>query len=391
MSKTLFVLLIAQFLSVFADNTILFTVIAMVMKTPHIASWYVPALQSVFLVSFVALAPWVGVIADRYAKSWVLIAANLIKAGGAGLLLSGVEPLAAYALVGIGAAIYSPAKYGILPELAGHRDLVKANSWVEASTILAILTGMAAGARLADYSISWSLTMAIGLLLISAVIAVLLPDRNGKPAAAGWKIPVFYREIRFFLTLPRTRFAVLGGSMFWAAAASVRVILIAWAPLVLLTQSTSEIAELTLFLALGIIFGSALAPQIIPLEHLRRARIPGYLMGFMAIGLSFTDSLWPARLVLLGMGVAGGVFIVPINAVLQEQGQLSIGSGGAVAMQNFFQNAAMLLAVGLYTLATAQQISPVAALLGLGGFLITATLLLMLTMPHNGVKAANLE
>ena len=391
MSKTLFVLLIAQFLSVFADNTILFTVIAMVMKAPHIPSWYVPALQSVFLVSFVALAPWVGVIADRYAKSWVLIAANLIKAAGAGLLLSGVEPLAAYALVGIGAAIYSPAKYGILPELAGHRDLVKANSWVEGSTILAILTGMAAGARLADYSISWSLTMAIGLLLISAVIAVLLPARNGKPAAAGWKIPVFYREIRFFLTLPRTRFAVLGGSMFWAAAASVRVILIAWAPLVLLTQSTSEIAELTLFLALGIIFGSALAPQIIPLEHLRRARIPGYLMGFMAIGLSFTDSLWPARLVLLGMGVAGGVFIVPINAVLQEQGQLSIGSGGAVAMQNFFQNAAMLLAVGLYTLATAQQISPIAALLGLGGFLITATLLLMLTMPHNGAKVANLE
>ncbi|QWF69932.1 lysophospholipid transporter LplT [Methylomonas paludis] len=391
MNKALLILLLAQFLSVFADNTILFTVIAMVMHSPQTPGWYVPALQSVFLISFVGLAPWVGIYADRHPKARVLILANLIKACGAGLVLLQIDALAAYAVVGIGAAIYSPAKYGILPELAGHQELVKANSWIEGSTILAILTGMVAGARLADYSVNWSMLSAILLLLISAAAALLLPKGSSKPVPDGWKIRLFYREIRYFIAQPRTRFAVLGGSMFWAGAASVRVIIIAWAPLVLLTRTATDIAELTLFLALGIILGSALVPKIIPLEHLRRARIPAYLMGAMIIGLSFTDTVWAARGVLLLMGTAGGMFIVPINAALQEQGQLSIGSGGAVAMQNFFQNAAMLLSVGIYSLAAAQQLSPIAALQFLGILIITATILLMLTMPQTTTSAANLE
>ncbi|MDD5115435.1 MAG: MFS transporter, partial [Methylobacter sp.] len=150
MTKHIYPLLIAQFLSAFADNAILFTVIALVMQSAQLASWYVPALQSSFLLAFVLLAPWVGGFADHHAKSKVLIIANLIKASGAGLLLLHVEPLLAYGVVGMGAAIYSPAKYGILPELVGHDSLVKANSWIEGSTILAILLGMVIGARVAD-------------------------------------------------------------------------------------------------------------------------------------------------------------------------------------------------------------------------------------------------
>jgi len=386
MNKAIYSLLIAQFLSVFADNTILFTVIALVMQNAGHPSWYVPALQSVFLAAFVLLAPWVGVFADHHPKSRVLIVANLIKAGGAGLLLLQVEPLIAYCLVGVGAAIYSPAKYGILPELAGHRELVKANSWVEGSTILAILTGMAAGAKVADYSIVWALSGSIVLLLISAATTLLLPVTVSKTSAAGAKLPLFYREICCFLAAPRTRFAVLGGSLFWGTAACVRVILIAWAPLVLLTHNASDIAQLTLFLALGIIAGAALVPKLIPLEHLRRARIPAYLMGMLIVALAFTDAVWPARAVLFAMGAAGGMFIVPINATLQEIGQHSIGSGGAVAMQNFFQNVAMLCTVGVYTLAASQQLGPVAALMILGGLLIVATILLMLHMPESATR-----
>lgn len=387
MSQYTYPLLIAQFLSAFADNAILFTVIALVMQTAEPASWYIPALQSVFLIAFVLLAPWVGAFADNYAKSRVLIVANLIKAAGAGLLLINVEPLIAYCLVGVGAALYSPAKYGILPELAGHNGLVKANSWIEGSTILAILTGMVVGAKVADYSIIWALLGTMVLYLISAATTLFLPVNISRAPVSGSKVVLFFQEVRSFLATPRSRFAVLGASLFWAAAACVRVIIIAWAPLVLMSHNASDIANLTLFLAIGIIAGSALVPRLIPLEHLRRARIPAYLMALLIMGLSFTDAVWPARLVLFFMGTAGGMFIVPINAALQELGQQSIGSGGAVAMQNFFQNLAMLLSVGSYTFAASLQVGPVAALLVLGGLLLIATFWVVLRLPESAITS----
>lgn len=381
MNKQIYPLLIAQFLSAFADNAILFTVIALVMQSAQLASWYVPALQSVFLIAFVILAPWVGAFADHHAKANVLIIANLIKAAGAGLLLLNIEPLIAYCLVGTGAAIYSPAKYGILPELADQDSLVKANSWIEGSTILAILLGMMIGAKVADYSIQWALIGTIIVFFISAAVTLLLPNKIEKKAKSSSKTTQFYQQICLFFTTPRSRFAVLGASLFWATAATVRVIIIAWAPLVLMTQNASDIAELTLFLAIGIIVGSAVVPHLIPLHLLSRARIPAYLMAIFIIALSFTGSIWPARTALFAIGVAGGMFIVPINAALQELGQQSIGSGSAVALQGFFQNIAMLIAVGSYTYAASLDVSPISAMLTLGVLLIIATLLVSLHLP----------
>ncbi|MEE7627061.1 lysophospholipid transporter LplT [Methylobacter sp. Wu8] len=387
MNKQIYPLLIAQFLSAFADNAILFTVIAMVMQSTQLPGWYVPALQSVFLVAFVVLAPWVGGFADNHPKSRVLIIANLIKASGAGLLLCNVEPLIAYCIVGVGAAVYSPAKYGILPELAGHEFLVKANSWIEGSTILAILMGMIVGAKVADYSIVWALTGTIVMFTASALITLSLPVRILKhETIPGSRIMAFWKEIGAFFITPRSRFAILGGSLFWAAAATLRVIIVVWAPLVLLSKNATEIAELTLFLAVGIIAGSALVPRMIPLEHLRRARIPAYLMAAFIIVLSLMDSIWPARFTLFFIGMMGGMFIVPVNAALQEIGQQSIGSGSAVALQGFFQNLAMLLAVGGYTFAAAHHIAPVAAMFVLGALVFGATFLVSLHLPDNQQK-----
>ena len=349
MNKKIYPLLIAQFLSAFADNAILFTVIALVMQSAKLTTWYVPALQSVFLIAFVVLAPWVGSFADTHAKSKVLIIANLVKASGAGLLLLNVEPLIAYCLVGMGAAIYSPAKYGILPELTDHDSLVKANSWIEGSTIFAILLGMVVGAKVADYSIQWALIGTIILFIASAMVTFLIPTQAIKKAESGSKIIHFTKQIGQFFTTSRSRFAILGASLFWSVAATIRVIIIAWAPVVLMSQNASEVAEITLFLAIGIIIGSALVPHLIPLEFLSRARIPAYFMAFFIILLSFADNIWFARAALFFIGTAGGMFIVPINAALQELGKDSIGSGGAVAMQGFFQNVAMLIAVGCYT------------------------------------------
>jgi LPLT family lysophospholipid transporter-like MFS transporter len=158
------------------------------------------------------------------------------------------------------------------------------------------------------------------------------------------------------------------------------VIIIAWAPLVLMTKNTTDIAFLTLFLAIGIILGSAIVILLIPIEKIRRARIPSYLMAVFVVALSMTDSIWPARIALLLIGVMGGMFIVPINAVLQELGKQSIGSGRAVALQGFFNNVAMLVGVGCYTLAASNQIDPVVAMMALGFVIYAGTFAVTLSL-----------
>ena len=388
MNKHIYPLLIAQFLTAFADNAILFTVVAMVMKTTNQASWYVPALQSVFLVAFVLLAPWAGGFADHYPKSRVMIFANLVKASGSGLLLLNIEPLMAYCVVGMGAAVYSPAKYGILPELAGREFLVKANSLIEGSSILAILTGMMVGAKVADFSTQLALLATIILFTASALVTLFVPVKINHNKNNGSRLLAFVKDIRYFFTTPRSRFAMLGASLFWATAATLRVIIIAWAPLILLSKNATEIAELTLFLALGIIAGSSIVPRMIPLEHLRRARLPAYIMAVFIYVLSLADAVWPARFILFFIGMMGGMFIVPVNAALQELGHQSIGSGAAVALQGFFQNLAMLVAVGCYTYAVSRQVNPVTALIILSITIFIATLLVSLHLPDNQPKQA---
>ena len=382
MSKHLYSLLVAQFLSAFADNAVLFTVIAIVMHSAHAESWYVPAVQTAFTVAYVVLAPWAGEIADTYPKSKVLLFANLIKASGAGLLLLNVEPIVAYCVVGIGAAIYNPVKYGILPELAEHRFLVKANSLLEGSTIVAILLGMMVGAKVADWSVHWALVGCLTLFITSALCTLMLPTGTIRKAVSESKIIAFAKEIGHFTQLPGALFTLLGGGLFWLAAATLRVILIAWAPLVLMSKNATEIAELTLFLAIGIILGSAIVPGLIPLEKLGRARFPAYIMAVAIIVLAFTTSIWPARLSLIFIGMMGGMFIVPVNAMLQELGKNSIGSGRSVALQGFFNNIAMLIGVGCFTFAGTHNVGPVIAMITLGFFVFLGTFMVSTNLRH---------
>ncbi len=369
-------LLTGQFLTAFSDNAILFTLIAIVLKNDQFDGWYIPALQSVFLAAYVLVAPWAGPFADKHPKPQVLIIGNLLKAAGVGLILLSVEPLIAYALVGLGAAIYSPAKYGILPEMVGHKTLVKANSWVESSTIAAIILGTLAGGKLADVSIHYALTMVAACYLLSIVATLFIPAMQARGGTLQHAFGDFRHMLRGFMQTPRARFAMLGGSLFWGAAAVIRILLVAWAPLVLATRSAGDISELALFLAIGVIIGSAVAPKLIPLEQLRRARLPAFAMGMSILLFGLVETLWPARIVLMLIGIAGGLFIVPINAAIQDIGQSTIGSGRAVAIQNFFQNMAMLLTVGIYTAASAVEISLYAVILTLGISVLAATLLI---------------
>lgn len=386
MNRGLYALLFAQFLTAFADNAILFTAIAMVLAATGTAGWYIPALQSAFLVAFVVLAPWVGSFADSRPKAVVLMIGNLCKGVGALLILIGVEPLLAYALVGVGAAIYGPAKYGILPEMLPHERLVQANSWVEGSTIVAIIAGTVIGARVADASITAALVLIIVCYGLSLAATLLIPRIAPRHAGEGRGPRHFIGTMRAFFATSRARFVMLGTSLFWAAAAVLRLLLVAWAPVVLLTRNTADIADLTLALAIGIVIGAALAPRLIPIERLRRARLAAYAMGVFILLLSLVDAVWPARAMLVFIGIAGGLFMVPINATLQEIGHKTIGSGGAVALQNFFENLAMLTTVGIYTFAAGQGVAAVDSIVTVGVLVLIATFLVSRHLPADQAK-----
>lgn len=372
--------LATQFLTAFADNAVLFTAVTLVLQQGT-ASWYVPALQAAFLVAFVAGAPWVGAFADGRPKRQVLWIANLVKASGVGLLMAGSDPLLAYAVIGLGAALYSPAKYGILPELVADHRLVVANGWIEGSTILAILSGTYLGAVVAERSILLALGLILALYLGSALIAARLrhaqiAGRNREPALRR-----FLQQMRTLLATPRARFATLGVSLFWGAATVLRLLLVAWAPAVLLMTDSSDIALLTLFVAVGIAVGAFLAPRLIPMPRLRRARLAAYAMGILIALLATQTELWGARLMLFLAGLAGGLFVVPINAALQDIGHRSTGSGGAVAIQNFFENLTMLAGSGLYALAAGAGADPVLSLLVLAAAVMLATTLVSWRLP----------
>lgn len=305
------------------------------------------------------------------------------------MMLGGGEPLIAYAIVGVGAALYAPAKYGILPELLPSEALVRANGWIEGSTILAILLGSVAGGRLADSNIPLALSAVLGLYLASAVATLFI--RRTPPSLSHWP-PV----MRHFVSMNRTllrdgkaRIAALGVSLFWASAAVLRVVLVAWAPVVLAMHRSEDVAVLMVYVAVGVALGSVLAPRLIPLPHLRRARLAAYMMGACVILLSTATSLGLTRTLLILTGLFGGMFMVPMNAVMQAIGHRSIGSGGAVAVQHFYENLAMVLGTGVYSLAAARGLDPVASLLVLGVVVVVVTLLISLRLPPLSNPAAS--
>ena len=390
MKRDVYLLLFAQFLTAFADNAILFTAITMVMQATDTPAWYIPALQGSFLVAFVLCAPWVGPYADARPKAQVLTTGNVVKGIGAVLMLLHVEPLLSYAVVGLGAAIYGPAKYGILPELVGEQHLVKANGWIEGSTILAILAGTLVGALLSESSVTLALGVVAVLYVISALVALWITRLAVVPYDKKPALPHFIAMVRRLLSTPRARFSTLGVSLFWAVSVVLRVLLVAWAPAVLLITQTSKIAELVMYLAIGVAVGALLAARFIPLAFLRRARLAAYGMGVVVLLLSLVDDLWLARAALFAAGIAGGMFVVPINAALQEIGHKSIGAGGAVSVQNFFENLAMLIASGLYSVAAGMGALPVPAIIALGVFVLLATFIISWHLPKDSGAVAEL-
>jgi MFS transporter, LPLT family, lysophospholipid transporter len=382
-SRGMFATLAAQFLSAFGDNALLFAALALIRKDSYPA-WSGPLLQAFFVGAYILLAPFVGVFADARPKGSVMLYANILKfVGGLGLCLH-VNPFASYALVGAGAAANSPAKYGILGELVAPAQLVKANSVLEASTIAAILLGAIAGGALTDWSIEGALAAITGCYAASALSAILVPrDKRRAIPTINHSIAAIVRSFalktRLLLRIPNARLAVIGTSLFWGAGAALRFLVIAWVPVALKVTNNSLPGFLTGMVAAGIVVGATLAARFVRLQGVHRALPAGILIGLGVSVLPLVSTLPLAFAMMAFVGICSGFFVVPLDALLQRQGDAGVGTGSAIAIQNMFENLSMLALVGGYSAAVFFDAPVNTIAVGVGAFIALSMATLTLT------------
>ncbi|MDY1037306.1 lysophospholipid transporter LplT [Lelliottia sp. CFBP8978] len=374
-SKGMMAVTAAQFLSAFGDNALLFATLAL-LKAEFYPDWSQPILQMVFVGAYIIFAPFVGQVADSFAKGRVMMFANGLKLLGAASICFGINPFIGYTLVGIGAAAYSPAKYGILGELTTGDKLVKANGLMESSTIAAILLGSVAGGVLAD----WHVLAALGvcaLMYAGAVVANLfIPTLPVARPGQSWRFtPMtssFFNACRVLWRNGETRFSLMGTSLFWGAGVTLRFLLVLWVPTALGITDNATPTYLNAMVAVGIVVGAGAAAKLVTLETVARCMPAGILIGVGVLFFSLQHALLPAYALLILIGVLGGFFVVPLNALLQERGKQTVGAGNAIAVQNLGENTAMLLMLGLYSLAVKAGFPVVGIGVGFGGLFALA-------------------
>ncbi|MCK1969050.1 lysophospholipid transporter LplT [Franconibacter pulveris 1160] len=353
-SRGMLAVIAAQFLSAFGDNALLFATLA-VLKAQFYPDWSQPVLQMVFVAAYILFAPFVGQVADSFAKGRVMMVANSLKLLGAAAIGLGFNPFIGYTLVGIGAAAYSPAKYGILGELTTGDRLVKANGLMESSTIAAILVGSVAGGVLADWHIGAALAVCAlvyaGAVVANLFIPKLAPARPGQSWRFTPMTRSFFNACRVLWRNDETRFSLVGTSLFWGAGVTLRFLLVLWVPVALGITDNATPTYLNAMVAIGIVLGAGAAAKLVTLETVSRCMPAGILIGVAVIVFALQQALLPAYLLLMLIGIFGGFFVVPLNALLQERGKRSVGAGNAIAVQNLGENTAMLLMLGLYSLA----------------------------------------
>jgi LPLT family lysophospholipid transporter-like MFS transporter len=285
-------------------------------------------------------------------------------------MLLGLHPLLAYGMVGIGAAAYSPAKYGILSELVGPEKLVKANSVMEGSTIVAILLGAIIGGLLADYSVSVALISIVLCYLLAMLANLFIPRLPPAHPLNHFSPGILLRDFRAALsTLFRdrdARFTLFGTGVFWGAGATLRFLLVAWVPVALLMTDLSTPANLSGAVAIGIALGAAAAARLVTLDSVNRALPAGILIGALIMAFAFVDQLPFAVVMLVLIGACGGFYVVPLNALLQDRGHATVGSGHAIAVKNFFDNLCMLLMLGAYVMIEKSGVSVVSSTVAIG-------------------------
>lgn len=358
MTKGFYTLLIAQFFSAIADNALLFAAIALLSKL-NAPEWHEPLLREFFVFAYIVLAPFVGPFADALPKGKVMFISNGIKFFGCIMALIGLPPLYAYAIVGIGAAAYSPAKYGILTEMLPSSQLIKANAWMEGTTVTAIILGPVFGSAISAKDPYFGIAIITGIYLLAACFNYYIPK-----LPIDHKIP--QRDFLFlmrdfwhaFTTLwrdPQGQVSLAVTTLFWGAGATLQFVVLSWASQKL-GMDQQAATKLIAILAIGIAVGSIGASLFVKLEDAVKVLPAGILMGVLVISMIFVDTREVAAVVLFSIGVLAGYFLVPLNSLLQHRGHELLGAGHSIAVQNFNENIGILVLLGIYTFMVHQNL-----------------------------------
>ncbi|MBB5401590.1 lysophospholipid transporter LplT [Paraburkholderia youngii] len=387
MKKGFHTIIAAQFISSLADNALLIAAIAL-LSVMRSAAWVTPLLQIFFTISYVLLAPFVGAFADSMQKRHVMFISNALKASGCLMMILGVHPMIAYGVVGFGAAAYSPAKYGILTELLPAEKLVRANAWLESATVLSTIVGTMLGGALISTVVEHfvkrvhmplmhsaaDLAMAAVMLTyaIAAAINIFIPDTGARYpnrlTEPSKLLGDFHHCFRVLWADKLAQIALWVTTLMWGAAVTMQLLVLKWAN-VNLGLSLSKAAVMQGVTGVGIAIGAAGAAALIPLRDSLKVLPVGVLTGAVAIAMAFYNkNLFPpgaglrfgthvapyyillAYPLMIVLGGLSGFFIVPMNAVLQHRGATLLSAGHSIAVQNFNQNLAVLLMLGVYAL-----------------------------------------
>jgi MFS transporter, LPLT family, lysophospholipid transporter len=371
MKKGFYTIMSAQFFSSLADNA-LFVAAVELLKTSGQAEWQRAALVPMFALFYVILAPFVGAFADAVPKGKVMFFSNLVKVVGCLMMLFGTHPLLSYAIVGLGAAAYSPAKYGILTELLPNSQLVKANGWIEGLTIASIILGVLLGGQLVGHVVAPHL-LAIEMPIVDTGI-------DTAPEAAIASIILLYILAALFnLKIPRTdaplqplahsasalvrdfsncnarlwndklgQISLATTTLFWGVSGNLRYIVLAWAAAAL-HYSTTQASSLVGVVAVGTAVGAVVASMRMRLDQATNVIPLGISMGVLVIAMNFITNVWVAAPFLIVLGAIGGYLVVPMNALLQHRGHNLMGAGRSIAVQNFNEQACILGLGAFYT------------------------------------------
>ena len=423
MNRGFYTIMAAQFLSSLADNALLIAAIAL-LREMGAASWMTPMLKLFFVISYVALAAFVGAFADSFPKGRVMLVTNTIKIGGCLLMFIGVHPLLAYAVVGFGAAAYSPAKYGIVTELLPPEQLVVANGWIEGLTVISIILGFLLGGVLISPKVSaWLLAFDVpmvdleidhpaesaiaviaGIYVAAAFVNILIPDtgaRYAKQHVHPWKLLVGFAHCCNVLWRDKLgQISLAVTTLFWGAGATLQFIVLKWAEQVL-GLNLSQAAILQAIVAVGIAFGAVYAAARVSLQRSLGVLPVGVAMGVIVALASlygrnvvpdgsvqlgmFTASYFVivACLILVVIGALAGYFVVPMNALLQHRGHVLLSAGHSIAVQNFNENLSILVMLGLYALLIWLNLSIQAVMQLFGLFVAVSMVLVMLRHRYN--------
>lgn len=388
-------LICAQFVSALADNALLIVAIAL-LQQQGLAGWWAPLLKLGFTLSYVLLAPFVGPLADTFAKGRVMAAMNGLKIAGLLMLLLGAHPVLALGVVGIGAAAYAPAKYGLVTELVGPERLVPANGWIEVSVVFAALFGVVLGGalvspalRAADWAtaldaalslpaagLTLSLLLVLAAYAASSLLNLGVPDSGARyPRTHPRPLELLRHFRQANLRLWRDAeggLSLAATTIFWGVGATLQFAVLRWADEVL-GLSLDRAAYLQAVVALGVMLGAAAAGRWVSLRQAPRMLWAGVSLGLLLPVVAHTDRLLPAALLLVAIGAVGGAMVVPLNALLQHRGCTLLTAGRSIAVQGYNENLSVLALLAVYAAAQAAEL-PIRGTLSVFGLLIAAAI-----------------